>query len=245
MGADPDDDNGNSGNSGENSGNQNNQGGQGDSGQNQNSGGQGNQNNQSTDDDDDDPYKGLTAKELKKLLSDAENDNTKTAAELQQLRDAQTAAERKKNDENTNLKADVASRDKTIAQLRSALAEQAITGGIRDDKRFEWHNPKVVAQQFNSGEVTVDDDGKVTGLTKALARIAKDESCKFMLAKDNTQQQDDQNNQNNNQQQQNNGPSGFQPGQGGSNSSGSGITENYDELVKIMPALRTREGVKS
>ena len=83
----------------------------------------------------------------------------------------------------------------------------------------------------------VSDDGKVEGLAKELSRIAKDDSLKFLLAKDNTQQGNQQQQQNQNQQQ--NGSTGFQPGQGGA-SSGGGIDPNAKELAELMPALRSR-----
>ena len=240
FGCEEDNANQNDGNGEQSNSSGNIQGSQRNSGQGSSSSAGGDSGSKATnDDDDDDPYKGLSARELKRLLKDAEDGKTKSDTELQQLRDAQEAAARKEKSELENAQADLKKRDETISTLRSSLARQAIIGAIRDDKRFDWHNPEVVAQQFNSGEVTVDDEGKVTGLAKALTRIAKDESLKFLLAKDNTQQQDSKQNQ----QQQNNGPTGFQPGQGGTSSSGGNqMPDNIDELVKTMPALRSRIG---
>ncbi len=189
------------------------------------------------DDEDDDPYKGLSTKELKRLLKDSESKGEAAEAERNSLQEKIAAEERKKNDENTNLKNDLSSANQTITELRSALAEQAIINGILSDNRYEWNNVGIVAQQLDSTKVKVDDKGKVTNLEKELTRIAQGESTKFLLAKDNTQQSN-----NGNQQQQNNdnnGPTGFQPGQGGA---GSGESNGFSntELAKNYTALASR-----
>lgn len=199
--------------------------------QQQNQGGTGG--NQSSNDDDDDPYAGLSLKEVKRLLKEEEKKSGSTEAARQQLQAKIDAEARKKNDENTNLKNDLDTEKSTNATLRAALAEQAILNGINADKRFEWKNPNIVAQQLNPEIVKVGDDGKVEGLQKELLRISKDENLNFLLVKDNTKQGNQQ------QQQQQNGSTGFQPGQGGANG-GAGVTPNAKELAELMPALRSR-----
>lgn len=235
FGGDNDEDGVNDQNSGDGVNNTNNQQQQQNSGSNSGDG-------KSSDDDEDDPYKGLSTKELKRLLKDTEGQKDKSEADKKSLQDKIDAQQRKERTDLENANKDNEAKDATIAQLRSALAKQAITGAIRDDKRFEWHNPDIVAQQFNSGEVTVDDDGKVSGIAKALTRLAKDDSVKFLLAKDNTKENSGNEQQQNNQQQQQ-GQSGFQPGQGGANGGGSQVDPQASELVKTgYTALNTRIG---
>ena len=182
-------------------------------------------------DDSDDPYKGLSNKELKRLLKDAEEKGTTVEQELKTLRDKQAEEERKKLSKEQALEKDLTDERAANVNLRSALNRQAIINAINSDKRYEWNSAEIVAQQLNSEKVKVDDNGKVSGIEKELARIASDESLKFLLRHGNS---------NNNDEQQNNGPTGFQPGQGGANSSGNGIPENAQELAKIMPALNSR-----
>lgn len=196
---------------------------------------QGSSGQRSSDDDDDyDEYKGLSARELRRLIREKE-ERAKTA---EQERDAAknrlTEEERKKLAKEERLELESREKDSTIETLRATVAKQAIINGILSDRRYEWHNPEIVAQQLNSEVVKVSDDGKVENLGKELKRIANDESLKFLLAKDNTKQQQQQ--QNSGQQQ----ASGLQPGQGGANGNGADVSPNIQQLAEIMPALRNR-----
>ena len=224
-----------SGQSGQQSNGQQNQGNsQQQQNQTNNQGTQGN----SGDTDDDDPYAGLSAKELKRLLSDSETKRNSAEAERDSMKSAQTTAERAKLDENDRLKAEKTDDTNTINTLRATNAKLAITNAIGNDERFEWHNTNLVADQLNREIVKVDDEGNVTGLAKELARVAKDHP---FLLKEKKQQDNSQQQQNNQQQQQNgvgNGVTGFQPGQGGSNSGN--LDQNAAELAKKYPALASR-----
>jgi hypothetical protein len=225
-----------SGNSNEGTGNSEddssqNQGAQGNSGdQNANSSGSGNDDG-STDDDE---YEGLSAKELRRIA----RDNAKRAEQAEKdaatAKSTLTAKEREKLDKEQRQELEINDLKNEVAKLRSTNTKLALIGAIRDDKRYEWHNPEMVAAQLDSEKVKVSDDGKVEGLAPALTKIAKDDSLKFMLKTDNTQQS------NNQQQQQNNGQqTGLQPGQGGANQGGS-LPPNASELAELMPALRNR-----
>lgn len=187
-------------------------------------------------DDDADEYKGLSAKELRRLIRDQEQRAKAAEQERDSVKNKLTEEERKKLDKEQRLELEAKEKDSTIGALRGTIAKQAIINGILSDRRFEWHNPEIVAQQLNSEVVKVSDDGKVENLAKELKRLANDESFKFLLAKDNTKQQ---------QQQQNSGPqnqqvSGLQPGQGGANGNGGEQLSNIQQLAEIMPALRNR-----
>lgn len=215
-------------------------------GQSSNQGGQGNSNQSQTkgdDGDEDDPYKGLSTKELKKLLKDAEDKGTTVEQELETLRTEKQQAEDAKLDENQRKDKQINDLTAENNTLRASLAKAAIVNAINENKQYAWNSANIVAQQLDSEKVKVDDKGKVTGLEKELARIATDESLKFLLVKDNSGTNDGNNNNDQQQQQQNNGVTGFQPGQGGATTAGAigGIDATQAaELAKKMPALASR-----
>jgi hypothetical protein len=186
----------------------------------------------STSDDDDDPYAGLSAKELRRILRDTESSKSATESEKKELEKQIREAEDAKLSKEQKLENDLKTEREANATLRAVNAKLVILGAIRDDSRYEWHNPEVVAQQLNSSVVKVTDDGKVEGIAKELARIAKDHGY---LLKSKVDQQNS-NNQNDNS---GNGPTGFQPGQGGANQGGT-LGPNASELAKNYPALANR-----
>lgn len=189
---------------------------------------------ESDDDDDteDDEYEGLSAKELKRLLKDTTKDKKSAEKAKAALEKKQTDAERAKNDENTNLKNDIQALRDENGTLRSTLNRQAILGAIRDDARFEWYDPNMVAQQLDPEVVKVSDDGKVEGIKTQLTKVAKDHP--FLLKTDKTQQGNGQQNNGGTQ----GGPTGFQPGQGGA--SGGGNQTDTKKLAEEYPALALR-----
>lgn len=183
------------------------------------------------DGDDAEEYKGYSVAELRRIAADNAKAAKDAAAEAKTFKDKQAAEERKKNDDVTNLTKDVSERDETIASLRSTLAKQAIIGAIRDDTRFEWYDPEMVAQQLDPEVVKVDDNGRVEGIKSSLPKVAK--AHPFLLKQDNTPGNSGR------QQNNDNGPTGFQPGQGGT-SGGSGNETDTKKLAENYPALTAR-----
>lgn len=221
FGMEDDEDDSNSDSDSSDSKESNNQGSQQDSSKSQND-----------ENEDDDPYKGLSSKELKRILADTDTKLKDAVSERDSAKKTLTEKEREKLDENERLKAEKEDDAKTISELRATNAKLALIGAIRDDARFEWHNPEIVAQQFNSDEVKVKDDGTVEGIAKALARVAKEHD--YLLKTKKQEKQEKQ------EKQQNNGnPTGFQPGQGGA-SGGGNVDPDKAKLVEMMPALATR-----
>ena len=180
-------------------------------------------------DDSEDEYKGYTVKELRRIAADNAKKAADAEREAKKLKDKETAEERKKNDENTNLKNDVAERDETIKTIRATMTQQAIHGAIRDDQRYTWNDVGIVAGLLDPEVVKVSDQGKVEGLKAQLTKISKEHP--FLLKSDNT---NDQGRQQNNQS----GPTGFQPGQGGA--SGGGAEVDRKKLAEEYPALAGR-----
>lgn len=181
-----------------------------------------------TDDDDEDEYKDLTPRELRRLARDLANKAKNIESERDSFKTKVDEQERKTRTNEENLQKDLEAERSVNATLRATNARLAILGAIRDDVRYEWHDPEMVAQQLNSDVVKVSEDGRVDNLKKELDRIAKDHE--FLLKKKANQP---------GRQPNNGGPTGFQPGQGGANNSGSGQPD-LRELAKSYPALAHR-----
>ena len=192
--------------------------------------GQRNSENNSSDDEDD-PYSGLSAKELRRILRDTEMSKGSIEAAKAELEKKIKDAEDAQLSKEQKLEKDVTERDSIINTLRATNAKLAIINAINEDSRFQWFNSEVVAQQLNPTVVKVSDDGKVEGIAKELARIAKDHD--YLLKNKGTQQ-----NNNGQQKSDDQGPTGFQPGQGGANQGGT--LTNATELAKNYPALANR-----
>lgn len=213
-----------SGNSGQQS---NDQGNQGNSGQG-NESGSGATRGAKTSGNDDDPYDGLSAKELKRLLADAEDKSKTFETERDSYKTKVDEQERSQRTREENLDTDLKNARAENDSLKGVNARLAITNEILKDKTHSWHNVDMVAAQLNSDVVKVGDDGKVSNLAKELKRIATDHP--YLLANNQQQQQ------NTNQGfQQQSGPTGFQPGQGGAKEG-----SNAQELAKKFPALASR-----
>ena len=188
----------------------------------------------SSDGDDGDDYKDLTPRELRRIARDLASKAKSIESERDSFKTKVEEQERKTRSHEENLQKDLETERSVNASLRATNAKLAILGAIRDDARYEWHDPEMVAQQLNSEVVKVSEGGMVEGLKKELDRVAKDHE--FLLKKKaaNTQGR-----QQNNVGQQSNGPTGFQPGQGGANNSGTGQPD-LKELAKSYPALASR-----
>ena len=206
--------------------------GSGSSGANAQSGAKGKGFVESQDDSgDDDEYKDLTPRELRRIAKDLAAKAKTIESERDSFKTKVDEQERKTRTHEENLQKDLEAERSANAALRAINARLAILGAIRDDARYEWHDPEMVAQQLNSDVVQVGEDGKVENLKKELDRIAKDHE--FLLKKKNAGRQP------NSSGQQPNGPTGFQPGQGGANNQGSGQPD-LKELAKHYPALAGR-----
>lgn len=186
------------------------------------------------DESDDDPYNGLSAKELRRILKDTESSKAATESAKSELEKRIKESEDAQLSKEQKLEKDVVERDSLINTLKATNAKLAIMNAINQDSRFQWHDAEIVAQQLNSSIVKVNDDGKVEGIAKELARVAKDHEY---LLKNKETQQDSQNGRQSPSNDQ--GPTGFQPGQGGANQGGQ-LPTNVAELAKTFPALANR-----
>jgi len=166
--------------------------------------------------EEDGELKKLTPTQLRKLIAENAETRKSIEAERDSLKQAAEEAERAKRTREENLERDLKKHQEVIDILRATNARLAIISGILAETKWQWHNPEVVAQQLDSKIVKVNDEGKVEGLTKELARVAKEHSYLLMNSGGGS-------------------ATGFQPGQGGSSSK-----SNKAELAKDYPALLTR-----
>lgn len=179
--------------------------------------------------DDDDPYAGLSSKELRRILKDTESSKEQAETARKALQDKVDENERKNLTKEQNLERDLNSANDKISTLTATNTKLAIINSILMESKYQWHNVEMVAAQLNPEIVKVGDDGKVEGLIKELARVAKDNE--WML-KTSTKKQDSQGSSGT-------GRTGFQPGQGGANDGGANGTD-VNKLAKVFPALSSR-----
>jgi hypothetical protein len=174
-------------------------------------------------DDDSDQYEGLSNKELRRILRDSESGKTKAEKERDAAKSKLDEQERAKLTKEQALEKDLADEREARKNDRALIERLAIIGAIRDESKYTWHDPNIVYDQLNKEIVKVNEKGDVEGITKELARIAKDHPY-LMKTKEGQQGQ---------------GPTGFQPGQGGANSGGN-QPPVATELVQKYPALASR-----
>lgn len=62
------------------------------------------------------------------------------------------------------------------AQAQAALKEARIQNAFLASNKYQWHNAERALALVDLSEVTIDEDGKVTGLDKALEALAKSDS---------------------------------------------------------------------
>lgn len=185
------------------------------------------------DDGDDDEFFHLSEAELKALAKESARKLKEAEKEKKKAQELIEAEERKKNDEATNLRKDLEKAQGENATLRATVAKQAIEAAIRDDDRWAWHDVEMVASLATklNADITVSDDGKVEGLKATLPKIAKQHPFLVKSSKDSNGNQGDSRN--------GDGPTGFQPGQGGT-SGGSGSEIDTKALAENYPVLADR-----
>jgi hypothetical protein len=100
-----------------------------------------------------------------------ENKALKTQLEeaLQQLK----GIEDKDKSEVEKATARVAELEAKQAEMETQLQQERIQRAFLASNKYTWHNAERALSLVDLSEVTIDDDGKVTGLDKALEKLAK------------------------------------------------------------------------
>jgi hypothetical protein len=195
----------------------------------------------SSETEDDDEYEGLTAKELKRLLSETTSGKKSLDSELATIKGKLDERERKERTDLENYKADVEKLQAENKELKDALENTAVINAILANKMYQFHDSTIVAQNLKGSELTVDvKTGRVEGIESELARVAKDMPFLVVSSVKDEGKTKDQNSGSIKQDQKNGsaGPTGFQPGQGGG--SGNGIQEQRSSLLSKYPILQNR-----
>lgn len=101
------------------------------------------------------------------------------AAKALQLANEQMAAKLKAVEDKDKTELERAQGDlKTATEqaeaLQNTVKELRIQNAFLASNTHAWQNPDVARKLADLSEVVIDDDGKVTGLDKALAKLAKD-----------------------------------------------------------------------
>ena len=63
-----------------------------------------------------------------------------------------------------------------LAELATALEQERIQKAFLASNKYTWHNPERALALVDLADVTIGEDGTVTGLDKALEKLAKSDS---------------------------------------------------------------------
>ena len=133
-------------------------------------------------DEEEDPYKGLSAAQLKARLADKENLVGKLRKESKgrriKLEKVEKAAAEKKKAEMSDLEKSQA-RVKELEGKQGDLEAKIKTGKLqtaieRAATKLEFERPDFAYKLIDLELVEVQDDGEITGIDKALKKLAKD-----------------------------------------------------------------------
>ena len=189
----------------------------------------------------DDEFDGLSAKELRRLLSEAQSGRKTLDSELKEIRSKLEERERAERTDLENYKADTEKLQAENAELKKALETTAITNAILNNRKFQFHDATDVLNNLKITELKVDaKTGQVEGIDLELARVAKEKPFLVLNSAKDDKVEKSQNNGSGKQNQNSspNGPTGFQPGQGGG--SGNGMQETRTSLLSKYPILQNR-----
>lgn len=138
----------------------------------------------------------------------------KVEAELKKLRD-------KDLPEHEKLARDYEEATKTVEALRVTNAQLALDNAFLSDNSYEWQNPKRALQLIDRSQVTIEDDGTVSGMKDALKALATSDPY---LLKPKTEKEPEK-------------PGSTAPGNNGNTAA---TKPNVKQMVSRIPALGTR-----
>lgn len=95
----------------------------------------------------------------------ADQNNSKTQAELKKLQDAQLS-------EADKTKRDLEQAQAEQARLKEELKQTRIQNAFVTDNTYQWHDPRAALKLADLSSVEIKDDGTVTGLKDALKSVA-------------------------------------------------------------------------
>jgi hypothetical protein len=104
---------------------------------------------------------------------------TKAQARLKEIDDADKS-------ETERLNSKIIEQEKRIAELVGVNKELSIKNAFLADKKHAWRNPDSALKLLDLGEVDIDEDGKITGLDKAIKKLADSDSYLLEPPDENT-----------------------------------------------------------
>ena len=108
-----------------------------------------------------------------------------------------------------------------VAQQEESLQQERIHTAFLASNKYTWHNSERAMSLVDLSEVTIDDDGAVSGLDKALEKLAKSDPYLIKSSEDGGSPKG--------------GPTGTPAGSGGKGEKGAADRE---KLLAKYPALR-------
>lgn len=116
-----------------------------------------------------DPPETISKEEFEKLAERMRNADRRASTAESKLKEI----EDKDKSELEKATRDLGEVTKERDQLKDQNKELALQLAFVSDNRYEWKNPKAALKLADLSEVEIGDDGKVTGLDKALQALAK------------------------------------------------------------------------
>lgn len=188
------------------------------------------------DDEDDDSHLTPDQRRIKELSAESKRRRLEARGlqkELDKAKADREEQERKKNDEATNNKNDLAKANKRIEALEKTLHKNLLETAILKHDSVTFHDTDTVLSALDRESITLDlESGTVEGLSEELKRVAKDKPFLVKATKRGSQKQGDQDeDQGGRNQGGNNGRTGNNPGGAGGSIGGARVTER-DALIK-------------
>jgi len=136
------------------------------------------------DQDDKDKHKGKDprVKELSDEAAARRVANKKLQTELDEAKKALKEIEDKDKTEVERLTAENVELKAKLGEKDSSLRQRTLDNAFLASDKHSWANPETALKLADLSEVEIDEDGKVTGLDKALDKLAK--SDPYLLKKD-------------------------------------------------------------
>lgn len=129
----------------------------------------GSEGSEGNDDDGRDPR----VKELSDEAARRRIENKELKAQLDSAMQQLKAIEDKDKSEVEKATARVAEFEAKVAEMEAALQKERIQNAFLSSNKYTWHNPERALALVDLSEVSIDDDGSVSGLDKALEKLAK------------------------------------------------------------------------
>ena len=152
---------------------------------------------------------------LKRRMQAADKRASDAEAKIKEHEDAQKDELTKATDRVTEL-------EQENKELSEATTQLRIENEFLASNKYTWHNPKRALSLADLSEVTIEDDGKVVGLDKALDALAKSDAYLLKSEKDGEEEP----------------PEGSSGSGAGSGRKGDKKTVDKEALQKKYPALR-------